>query len=55
MGLTFDFGAVGHGWATTTSGFCLLCVVGLGFDVMGMDLLNRCLKLGFEWVVGCGS
>ena len=43
MGLTFDFGPVGHGWATTTSGFCLLCVVGLGFDVMGMDLLNRCL------------
>ena len=29
--------------------------MGLGFDVVGMDLLNRCLKLGFEWVVGCGS
>ena len=28
MGLMFDFGVVGRGWATTTSGFCLPCVVG---------------------------
>ena len=31
MGLMFDFGAVGHGWATTTSGFCLPCVMGERF------------------------
>ena len=57
------------GWATTTFVFCLPCVVGeicnhgwwalltvgLGFAVVGMGLLNRCLRLGFEWVVGCGS
>ena len=28
MGLMFDFGVVGRGWATTTYGFCLPCVVG---------------------------
>ena len=55
MGLMFDFGTVVHGWVTKTSRFCLPCVMGLGFAVMGMGLLNRCLRLGFEWVVGCGS
>ena len=28
MGLMFDFGVVGHGWVTKTSGFCFPCVVG---------------------------
>ena len=28
--------------------------MGLGFAIVGMGLLNQCLRLGFEWVVGLG-
>ena len=31
-----------------------LLAVGLGFAIVGMGLLNRCLRLEFEWVVGLG-
>ena len=48
MGLMFDFGVVGHGWATTTSGFCSPCVVGeiclswmVGFAFCGSGFFHR--------------
>ena len=48
VGLMFDFGAVGHGWATTTSGFCLLYVMGeicspwmVGFAHRGFGFCRR--------------
>ena len=69
MGLMFDFGqwivggrqqhlcfACRVSWVRfARHGWWALLTVGLGFAVMGMGLLNRCLRLGFEWVVGCGS
>ena len=36
-------------------GWWALLAVGLGFAIVGMGFLNRCLRLRFEWVVGFGS
>ena len=64
MGRGFDIWFWGSGSWVGNNDICVLLAVcrgwdllavGLGFDVVGMDLLNWCLKLGFEWVVGCGA